>query len=703
MLPPSPSSETNSDQCVLPSSPSSGTNSNSTSINLQPHELKNNTEHYLDARKSLTNIFEGQYCGQKQEKVKDRNKKDLLLDTLQPYDSFSCQSLLVSSISPSSLSTTLVSNVEKKDKYSNTTVPQQITILKKSDIGKKDRTNSEPVFFNSDNNLMAHKDINKEEDQRIIMKQNNIMNKENIYCLSVLSSNTKSGKDDKTSIDLHQRSPVSLSISSSDNSEIKTEETCRMWIKPRPARASRTSATNRMSHHTRKKSKRKKTRSSSLPDLMPIDEEGDKNNINSQQPNNGEVTQSNAEEEHRLKVKTKDKIDERSCSFSSSVQNIFGFFGINKKNKIIDSIPVFPEKSDKEITTASSFVVEKRRQLFSLPNNDANKIDFKNDKDNDELHGPNKLIREKKRENNNDIESSTSTTTEKKVVSSSNSSDATAECSVSDVDERIYSRSRQRRATFSYDDGSVASSTNDSTYAARHASWERLFEKMKRRTSINNDNDTTTNTDFWDCNSTTTGIPHNRINRSLSEDCPSVSDNDLLENFHSRRHNSNPNNTTITNKQDSTLASLKLAAPSIDGSVDDDTTTSTVTTATGLDTSATYCSSLLSNTSNIPTRRTHSNVISLLSMNDEIRKDPFLNDDNNNTTNLPVTNKASTKSKKMNSTDQRKKEINYSILRKSNNIETTYGKERGALEDKVVEKEKVKGRLFANLFGWFNQ
>jgi len=113
------------------------------------------------------------------------------------------------------------------------------------------------------------------------------------------------------------------------------------------------------------------------------------------------------------------------------------------------------------------------------------------------------------------LEKIISTPTEKKViVSSSNSSDATAECSASDEDERIYRLVRQRSATVSHDDGSVASSANDS--ATRHTSWEPLFEKMNRRISVNNPNDTTTTTEFLDCNNTVTGISSTRLTRSLT-------------------------------------------------------------------------------------------------------------------------------------------------------------------------------------------
>merc|ERR1712151_489764 len=97
--------------------------------------------------------------------------------------------------------------------------------------------------------------------------------------------------------------------------------------------------------------------------------------------------------------------------------------------------------------------------------------------------------------------------------------DTTVECSISDEDERMYrSRRRQRRATMSCD-GSVASSTTESTSSTKRASWEQLFEKMKKRTSFHNSGDTTT-TDFWDGNNSATGT--NRMHRSLSEDGPTV-------------------------------------------------------------------------------------------------------------------------------------------------------------------------------------
>ena len=108
------------------------------------------------------------------------------------------------------------------------------------------------------------------------------------------------------------------------------------------------------------------------------------------------------------------------------------------------------------------------------------------------------IMMQKKRENR--LES------DKKVISVQ-SADATVECSSDD--ERTNSL-RQRRYSC---DASMASCANDSV-TSKHASWEGLFQKMKRRTSLNDSVDI--NNNMFEGNHTVTGIS---MTRSLSEDC----------------------------------------------------------------------------------------------------------------------------------------------------------------------------------------
>ena len=206
-------------------------------LSLQTH----NKETYLEASKSLTNIFNA-----KREQDKIRNEvnnvptfevdEHMIHNYCNNYKRNSLNSsMLESSSSFSSLSTALINNKrDNKTSSANTdSIPLQIVI--------------------------CDDDLSQLEDKTLNCNEID-------YDSLLSSSNTTYNKPPHNKV-IELPSPLSAQIVSETKQENNTK--CRMWIKPRPAHASRSNSIKR------------KPTSPTIPNLMPIDEE---DGISEEQP-----------------------------------------------------------------------------------------------------------------------------------------------------------------------------------------------------------------------------------------------------------------------------------------------------------------------------------------------------------------------------------------------------------------------------------